>query len=161
MEIGIAKLVSSKSQAGWTQQSRVLGFHFNIAQGLESITHHGLTGNQPNHFMQSAIKGADTARQIHEPSALAVDGFSIRRKGGDSLAHRVILRKRFGVHFGIPTAEVKTIDLRKPFIVNGRKPHKLGAKVFQAAEIVLVVKVEGFVECEPDAATGSHYSGCF
>ena len=52
----------------------------------------------------------------------------------------------------VAATEIETVDVGKPRVVNRREPHELRPEALEAAEVVVVVEVEGLVEGEADPA---------
>ena len=103
--------------------------------------------------MRAAVERADRARQVHEAAALGVDRAArcarTRRRPRASTRWRRAPRR---APRGSRRRGRVAVDVGEARVAHRRERHQLGAERFEAAQVVLVVEVEGVVEGEADAA---------
>src|SRR5579875_3445930 len=68
----VAELMAAKAQSRWAKDRFPYGFNLGITQGLNSVRHHRLTVDKPEHRMGLSVQGSDRMAQIHKSAALRI-----------------------------------------------------------------------------------------
>src|SRR5208283_4800309 len=95
--------------------------------------------------MGRAVECANSFSQIHKATAFRVERATGRGEIPDRTDHRVVGGQLGRCGFGIAAAEIEPVDGRELLIVDWAEAHQLRAQRFEAAEVILVIKVKRLV----------------
>src|SRR5579871_164016 len=154
LKLGVAKLMTSESQAGGTQNRWTSCLNLHIPESLQPVLHHGFARNEPYHRMAGSIEGANGRREVHESSAFGIDWPAGICKGPNSLAHRLVCRKGIGVELRIASAQIQPIDIREIDISDRREWDQMSPKVLKLPKVIFVIKVECRIARDANPADG-------